>query len=189
MRSLQHKNQKVAVFMDVQNLYYSAKQLFGQKVNYREILRQSVAGRSLIRAIAYAITADMKDEHLFHEALEKIGIEVKAKEIQIFYGGAKKGDWDIGLAMDAVRLSNKVDTIVIVSGDGDFKDLVTYLQQHGLRVEILAFGRTASGLLKKEADLFVDLEKDKKRYLLSGSIIRKREPEGEPNAEPDQGQL
>ena len=165
MKSLQHKDQRVAVFLDVQNLYYSAKHLFSAKVNYREILRSAVAGRCLIRAIAYAITADMKDEHLFHEALEKIGIEVKAKEVQVFYGGAKKGDWDIGIAMDAVRIEPKVDTVVLVSGDGDFKDLLSYLKGHGCRVEVMAFGQTTSRFLKEDADDFFDLSKHPKFLL------------------------
>ena len=125
---MKHKEQRVLVLFDVQNLYYSGKQLYNSKVNFSEILRTAVAGRRLCRAIAYVIKTDIQEEKIFHEALEKIGIEVKAKDIQIFAGGAKKGDWDIGIAMDAVRLSPKVDTVVLVSGDGDFKDLLLYLK-------------------------------------------------------------
>ena len=166
MNSLQHSNQKVAVLIDVQNMYYSAKQLYHTKVNFREILKEAVAGRKLLRAIAYVIKTDIKEEKVFHDALENIGIEVKSKDIQIFYGGAKKGDWDIGIAMDAVRLGSKADTVVLVSGDGDFKELLVYLKTHGCRGEVIAFSKTASSMLKEEADLFTDLGSNPVRYLL-----------------------
>lgn len=160
-----HKEQRVLVLFDVQNLYYSAKQLYSTKVNFREILRQAVEGRKLVRAIAYVIKTEIKEEATFHDALENIGIEVKAKDIQIFYGGAKKGDWDIGIAMDAVRIAPKVDTVVLVSGDGDFKDLLSYLKGHGCRVEVMAFGPTTSRFLKDDADDFFDLSRNPKFLL------------------------
>jgi len=170
MEPVQHKEQKVLVLFDVQNLYYSAKQLYQAKVNFKEILNAAVAGRKLVRAIAYVIKTDIKEEVHFHDALENIGIEVKAKDITIFYGGAKKGDWDIGIAMDAIRLSSKVDTVVLISGDGDFKELLSYLQAHGCRAEVMAFGKTCSSKLKEEADLFTNLEDHKNKYLLHNKI-------------------
>jgi uncharacterized LabA/DUF88 family protein len=177
MKALQHKDQRVLVLFDVQNLYYSAKQLYGTKVNFKEILNTAVAGRKLVRAIAYVIKTDIKEESQFHDALENIGIEVKAKDITIFYGGAKKGDWDIGIAMDAIRLSNKVDTVVLVSGDGDFNDLLSYLQAHGCRAEVLSFGKTCSSKLKDVADLFTSI--DDRRYLLQKRINIKVYPKRE----------
>lgn len=179
MKPVQHKEQKILVLFDVQNLYYSAKQLYHSKVNFKEILNAAVAGRKLVRAIAYVIKTEIKEEAHFHEALEKVGIEVKAKDIQVFYGGAKKGDWDIGIAMDAVRLSSKVDTVVLVSGDGDFKELLSYLKAHGCRTEVVAFGKTSSSRLKEEADLFTNLEEDKKKYLLQKRITVKVHPKHE----------
>ncbi|MBW2992825.1 NYN domain-containing protein [Candidatus Woesearchaeota archaeon] len=176
MKPVQHKEQKVLVLFDVQNMYYSAKQLYQSKVNFKEILNTAVAGRKLARAIAYVIKTDIKEESHFHEALENIGIEVKAKDLQTFYGGAKKGDWDIGIAMDAVRLSSKVDTVVLVSGDGDFKELLLYLKAHGCRTEVVAFGKTTSSLLKTEADLFTNLEENKHKYLLKRRITVKVYP-------------
>ena len=112
------KDQRVGVFVDVQNMYYSAKNLYNAKVNFAQILKAAVGNRSIIRAIAYVIKADVKEEQNFFDALEKIGFEVKAKDLQVFAGGAKKGDWDIGLAMDTIELAPKLDTIIIVSGDG-----------------------------------------------------------------------
>lgn len=169
---MKHNEQRVLVLFDVQNMYYSAKHLYNTKVNFKEILKTAVAGRKLIRAIAYAIKTEIKEESVFHDALEKIGIEVKTKDLQVFYGGAKKGDWDIGIAMDAVRLSPKVDAVVIVSGDGDFKDLVNYLKSHGCRAEAIAFGETSSKHLKDVVDDFTDLSRDKRRYLIRGNASR-----------------
>lgn len=163
---LKHKEQRVLVLFDVQNMYYSAKQLYDQKVSFKEILKEAVGNRKLIRSIAYVIKADMKDENLFHDALNNVGIEVKAKNLQIFTGGGKKGDWDIGIAMDAVRMVSKVDCVVLVSGDGDFKDLLAYLKSHGCRTEVIAFSKTASKQIKEEADEFFDLSVNLKRFLL-----------------------
>ena len=163
---MKHKEQRVLVLFDVQNLYYSAKHIYNSKVDFKAILQKAVSGRKLIRAIAYAITTENKEETVFHEALENIGIEVKAKDIQIFHGGAKKGDWDIGIAMDAVRIAPKVDTVVLVSGDGDFKDLLSYLKSHGCRTEVIAFSSTASKFIKDEADDFFDMEKNPDPFLI-----------------------
>jgi uncharacterized LabA/DUF88 family protein len=167
MISMKHKDQRVLVLFDVQNMYYSAKHIYNTKVNFKEILNEAVAGRKLVRAIAYVIKTEIKDEANFHEALNKIGIEVKAKDLQIFIGGAKKGDWDIGIAMDAVRLQPKIDTIVLVSGDGDFKDLLAYMKSHGCRTEVIAVGKTASKHIKEEADEFFDLESNPRRFLIN----------------------
>ena len=160
-----HKDQRIGVFIDVQNMYYSARQLYKGKVNFNVVLKQAIAGRKLIRAIAYVIKADVKDEDTFYDALSEIGFEVKSKDLQVFYGGAKKGDWDVGIAMDVMRLAPKLDTIVLVSGDGDFSDLLEHAKSLGCRVEVVAFGKTTSHKLKEVADFFTDLDKDSK-YLL-----------------------
>ena len=86
-----NREQRVGVFVDVQNLYYSAKNLYKAKVNFASVLRDAVSGRKLVRAFAYAIKADIKEEKGFHVALEKIGYEVKTKDLQTFPGGAKNG--------------------------------------------------------------------------------------------------
>jgi len=160
-----YKEQRIGVFIDVQNMYYSAKQLYKGKVNFNVVLKEAIAGRQLIRAIAYVIKADVKDEETFYDALTEMGFEVRSKDLQVFYGGAKKGDWDIGIAMDVMRLAPKLDTIVLVSGDGDFSDLLEHTKSLGCRVEVVAFGKTTSHKLKDVADFFTDLDKDNK-YLL-----------------------
>jgi len=160
-----YKDQRIGVFIDVQNMYYSAKQLYKGKVNFNVVLKEAIAGRQLIRAIAYVIKADVKDEETFYDALIEMGFEVRTKDLQVFYGGAKKGDWDVGIAMDVMRLAPKLDTIVLVSGDGDFSDLLEHTKSLGCRVEVVAFGRTTSHKLLEVADFFTDLDKNTK-YLL-----------------------
>ncbi len=166
MAIIKHKDQRVGVLIDVQNMYHSAKNLYQARVNFREILKTSVAGRKLIRAIAYVVTTETGEEKAFLDALGKSGIEVKSKELQIFPGGMKKADWDIGLAVDAFELSKKLDSIVLVTGDGDFIPLVEHLKTQGQQVEIIAFGRSASSKLKELADDFIDLGKSPNKYLI-----------------------
>ncbi|HLD07067.1 MAG TPA: NYN domain-containing protein [Candidatus Nanoarchaeia archaeon] len=162
-----NKEQRVGVFVDVQNMYYSARNIYNAKVNFANILKEAVVGRKLIRAIAYVIKADIGEEQTFFEALKHIGYEVKAKDLQVFIGGAKKGDWDIGIAMDAIELAHKLDVICLVSGDGDYVPLVQHLQRAlGCRVEVLAFGKSAAGKLKEAADDFVDFDEQAPRYLI-----------------------
>ena len=89
------------------------------------------------------------------------------RDLQEFYGGQKKADWDVGIVIDAIRLAPSVDALVIVSGDGDFIALVEYLKNQGKRVEVIAFGRSASSRLRDIADEFIDLDKDQKKFLLT----------------------
>lgn len=158
MAVIKHSDQRVAVFIDTQNLYHSAKNLYNAKVNFGKVLSEALGARKLIRAIAYVITTEAGDETQFFEALTKIGIETKTKDLQIFYGGAKKADWDVGLAVDAIRLAPKVDTIVLATGDGDFAPLVTFLKEHfGVQVEVISFGRSSSSKLKEVTEDFIDM--------------------------------
>jgi uncharacterized LabA/DUF88 family protein len=165
-----NKYQRVGVFVDVQNMFYSAKHLFSAKLNYTALMKEAVAGRQLIRAIAYVIKSDIEEQHTFFDALSKIGFEVKSKDLQVFVGGAKKGDWDVGIAMDIMRLAAKLDVIVLVSGDGDFKDLVEHAQSLGCRTEVIAFGRTSSAKLKEVVDSFIDLDKNPRKYLIQARV-------------------
>ena len=166
MTNLRHKNQRVAVFIDAQNMYHSARSLFGGRVNFKMVLQTAVGGRQLIRAFSYVIRTKTGEEKAFLEALEKAGIELRLKDLQEFYGGAKKADWDVGLTVDAIRTAEIVDTIIIASGDGDFIPLVEYLKNQGRRVEVMAFGKSTSGKLKEICDDFVDLGEEPGKYIL-----------------------
>lgn len=167
MTVIKHREQRVAVLIDVQNMYHSARNLYGKRVNFKEVLKAALAGRKLIRAIGYVIKTETGEETAFFEALTKIGIEPKFKDLQIFAGGMKKADWDVGLTVDAVKVAPRVDTIVLITGDGDFVPLVEYLKDgpFGNQVEVMAFGRSASGKLKEKADEFIDLG-DSQKFLI-----------------------
>lgn len=165
MTDIKYPAQRVAILIDVQNLYYSAKNLYGARVNFREILKSGVSERNLIRAFAYVVKTKTGEEKPFFYALANLGIETRVRELQEYYGGLKKADWDVGITVDAIRIAPSVDTIVLVSGDGDFLQLVEYLRNQGKRVEVMAFGSTTATKVKKAADEFIDLEKQPERYL------------------------
>ncbi len=168
MSVIKHKAQRVGVFIDTQNLYHSAKNLYKAKVNFGAVLKEVVEDRILVRALAYVVTTESGEEQGFFEALAKVGIEAKTKDLQIFFGGAKKADWDVGLAIDAVTMSPKLDTIIIASGDGDFIPLVEYLKiKEGCQVEVVSFGKSTSGRLREACDHFTDLDENPKKYLIS----------------------
>lgn len=163
---IKHPNQRVGIFIDVQNMYYSARNLFGAKVNFGEVVRQGVGDRQLIRAIAYVVKTKTGEERPFFEALYHQGIETKEKEIQEFFGGAKKADWDVGMAVDAIRISGNLDVVVIVSGDGDFVPLVEYLRNQGRQVEVMSFRETSSTKLVEAVDVYTDLSGDHDAFLI-----------------------
>lgn len=167
MSVIKHKEQRVGVFIDTSNLYHSAKNLYKRKVNFGAVLKDAVAGRKLVRAIAYVITSEGGDEKNFFDALTKLGIETRTKDLQVFAGGAKKGDWDVGLAVDAMKMAPKLDALILVAGDGDFVPLVEYLQStSGIQVEVVSFGKSASMKLKEQADDFLDLSNNYRKYLI-----------------------
>ena len=161
-----HEEQRVGIFVDVQNLYYSARNIYNSRVNFSALIKESVGSRKLIRAIAYVIRAQMPEEQTFFDALSKAVYEVKAKDLQVFFGGIKKGDWDVGITMDMIRMMNKLDSIVLASGDGDYVPLVEYLKNFGVRVEIIAFGKSSSSKLIDVADDFIDMDVNSKRFLI-----------------------
>ena len=166
MPVIKHKEQRVGVLIDVQNLYHSAKHLYGARVNFKEVLKTAVRDRKLIRAIAYVIRTETEEEKAFFDALSRMGIEMRVKDLQVFPGGMKKGDWDVGLAIDAVRLAGQLDAIVLVAGDGDYVPLVEYLKYtRGLQVEVMAFKRSCSTKLREAADDFTDIGEDQRRHL------------------------
>lgn len=166
MQAVKHKDQRVGVFVDASNMYFSARHLYKSNVDFTSILDASVAKRKLVRAFAYVIEGDVKGEKEFFQAITDIGYEVRSKPLQVFQGGAKKGDWDVGLSIDVVRSLPLLDVVVLISGDGDYVDLLDYCRGHGRRTEVLAFKQTASNKLIEVADEFIDLSANKRRFLV-----------------------
>ncbi len=163
---IKQSGQRMVVLIDVQNLYHSAKHLYNAKVNFKQVLGTAVGSRTLVRSFGYVVRTKTGEEKAFFDALTNLGIEIRIKDLQEYYGGLKKGDWDVGMVIDAVQLASSVDVITLVTGDGDFIPLVKHLQARGKKVEVMAFERSASSKLKEEVDEFINLEKNPKRYLL-----------------------
>ena len=159
------KNQRVAVFVDIQNLYYSARDAFNRKVDFEKVLYTVLDERVLVRAIAYLVKLHGVDQKGFINTLKHIGYQVREKEPKVFkrldengnLWTTVKADWDMGIAMDAISLAEKIDVAILASGDGDFVELVRYLHTKGVKVEIAAFKQTAAKELIEIADEFIDL--------------------------------
>jgi uncharacterized LabA/DUF88 family protein len=175
----QRPDQRVAVFIDTQNMYHSAKNIFNRKVSFSNLVEAAVGPRILVRAIAYVAKSKDNAEAAFFDALQQQGIELKIKDVQEFSSGAKKADWDVGMAVDAIAISPKVDVVVLVTGDGDFVPLVEYLKGHGVICEVAAFKESTNATLRTVADSFLDLSGEPDRYLIGdGRPGMKRKPEG-----------
>jgi uncharacterized LabA/DUF88 family protein len=176
-----YENQRVGIFIDVQNLYHSAKNLYRGRVNYSELIKHLLAGRQLIRAMAYVVKSEgiieplhpaqaketkrdgapngLSSEAAFFEALENAGLELRLKDIQVWADGSKKADWDVGMAVDAIRMAEFLDVVILVTGDGDFIPLVDYLKWgRGRMVEVAGFRRSTSAKLQEAADKFINIE-------------------------------
>lgn len=186
---MKNKDQRVGIFIDIQNLYHSAKNLYNARVNYKELLKSLVGGRKLIRAIAYVVRADMENipgassgEASFFDALKRTGIELRVKDIQVFSSGMKKADWDVGMAVDAIRMVDFLDVVILVTGDGDFVPLIEYLRWgKGREVEIAAFSRSANGKIKEVGDEFIAIEDVQRSLIRIGGGRRSDKKEGAVN--------
>ncbi len=166
MAIIKHKSQRVGVFIDTQNLYHSAKNLYKSRVNFGAVVKEALAGRNLIRAVAYVVTTESGEESAFFDALTKMGIETRTKDLQVFSGGAKKADWDVGMAVEAIAMAEKLDSVVLATGDGDFVPLVEYLKNHGVQVEVISFAKSSSARLREAADDFIDMSEDPGAFLI-----------------------
>ena len=169
--------------MDVQNLYYSARNLYQSRVNFEKILARAAGERRVIRAIAYVVSTEGSEDNKFFDVLQHIGFEIQQKELQTYWGGKTKADWDVGMTIDAVKMADKLDVVVLITGDGDFVPLVQYLQFKGVMVEVMAFGRSTSSKLIEVADAFTDIDAIASEILMSRPTFereRSNSDEGEP---------
>jgi len=176
---ISHPDQRVGVFIDTQNMYYSARNVFGRKVNFGNILKEAVGDRKLIRAVAYVVRTKSEEEKPFFDALKNLGLETREKELMQYESGQKKADWDVGLTVDIVRMLDMLDVIVLVSGDGDFVPLLEYVKNRGRIVEVMSLRETTSGKLMEAADKYINLSEEDKKFLI-GPVRRgpMRPPKG-----------
>ncbi len=160
------KAQRVGVFVDVQNVFYSAKYQHRAKVDFAKLLNICLQNRQLIRAIAYVVQTPDIDQKNFLNILTNIGYEIKSKDLKVRPDGTAKGDWDMGIAIDMIAMADRLDVAVLVSGDGDFCDLVHMIKAKGVVAEVASFPSNTAEELKKAATLYTPLEKS---VLIHGS--------------------
>lgn len=178
-------HRRIGVFIDVQNMYYSARNLFNRKVNFAAIVEHAVGDADLVRAIAYTISTKTGDESPFFEALRKNGIEVASKELLEYNSGVKKGDWDVGITIDIVRMLDMLDVVVLVSGDGDYTPLVDYVRSRGRIMHVMSFRESTSTMLVNAADTYTNLSDDQSLFLIGE---RERPvPSNRPTSRPPRG--
>lgn len=152
--------QRVAVLVDTANMYHSAKSLFGGRLDYRRLLEFTVRGRTLVRAIAFVVRTEEVDITPFLDALGAVGYETRVKLLKRRTDGSTRGDWDVGIALTAAALADRVDVISLVSGDGDFVELIDYLAPRGVRTEVFAFDDSVSSELRSRAHAYHTLDRD-----------------------------
>lgn len=159
-------SRRVGVFIDVQNMYYSARNLFSQKVDFANIAKVAVGEADLIRSLAYTISTEGGQEQGFFKALESAGFELKTKDLLDYGHGNKKGDWDVGITVDVIRMLDMLDVVVLVSGDGDFVPLVEYVQSRGRIAHVASFRESTSGALVEACDVYTNLSDDPETFLI-----------------------
>jgi uncharacterized LabA/DUF88 family protein len=154
---MNYLTQRVAILIDEVNIYLTARELFGAvKVDFQTMLQQ-FNPREIVRVIVYCIETPENNVAAFQHNVQRLGLEVKSKPVKVFRNGKRKGDWDIGIALDAVRLASKVDVITLVTGDGDFEELVHYLKHEGVKVDLMAFQEQVSRELLRSVDEFIPI--------------------------------
>lgn len=158
-----HQNQRVGLFVDTQNLYHSARDYYGQNVNFESLLRYAVGGRHLVRATAYVVEREGDTSAWpFIYKLSTIGFKVRRMNLTLKETTEQgkpifEGNWDMGIAADMVRLMQTLDTVVLGSGDGDFVDIIEVMMERGTRVEVVSFKETTSQKLIDCVDRFIHL--------------------------------
>lgn len=152
---------KVALFVDVQNVYYTTKQAFGRNFDYNKFWSVATSNRFVINAVAYAIDRGDKKQQEFQNILRAIGFEVKLKPFIQRSDGSAKGDWDVGITIDALKHAESTDVVILVSGDGDFDLLVDELRLgKGKEVEVFGVPELTSASLINAASKFVPIDNE-----------------------------
>lgn len=151
--------EKLAILVDVQNVYYTTRQAFGRHFDYNAFWARFAAGREVVVANAYAVERGDRRQRQFQAILRGIGFTVKLKPYIQRRDGSTKGDWDVGIALDAMEAAPLVDRVVLVSGDGDFDLLVERMRErHGVVVEVVGVERLTADSLIRAASHFVPIE-------------------------------
>lgn len=152
---------KVAIFVDIQNVYYTVREAYGRNFDYNKFWAQATANRDVVKAFCYAIDRGDQKQREFQNILRAIGFDVKLKPFIQRSDGSAKGDWDVGIALDAMEYAEQADVIVLVSGDGDFDILVNKIRvKHGKKVEVYGVPQLTAASLMSEASEFIAINKE-----------------------------
>lgn len=150
---------RVVVLVDVQNVYYTARKVFGRNFDYNAFWQKVGSNRTIVRAVAYAVDRGDQKQREFQNILRAIGFEVKLKPFIQRADGSAKGDWDVGITLDAIELAKEADVLVLVTGDGDFAILVDTLRaDFGVEVEVYGVERLTSRSLIMAASRYVPID-------------------------------
>ncbi|OUS39721.1 nuclease [Oleispira antarctica] len=154
---------KIAIFVDVQNIYYTTRDAYGRPFNYRSLWKKIAQQGEIVAATAYAINKGDDQQIKFQDALKHIGFEVKLKPYIQRRDGSAKGDWDVGITIDIMETaaSGEVDTIILLSGDGDFDLLLKKVNQaYGVTTEVYGVPKLTAGSLVEAACHFYPINHD-----------------------------
>jgi len=150
---------KIALFADVQNIYYTTREAYGRQFNYRELWRRVGAQGEIISATAYAIQRHDDKQIKFQDVLKHLGFEVKLKPYIQRSDGSAKGDWDVGIAIDVMDAAAEVDTVILLSGDGDFDLLLEKVRtKYAVRAEVYGVPSLTANSLINAANIFHPIE-------------------------------
>ncbi|MCE9683180.1 LabA-like NYN domain-containing protein [Halomonas alkalisoli] len=151
--------ERVAIFVDVQNVYYTTRQAFGRHFDYHAFWARFAAGRDVVVANAYAVERGDPRQRQFQNILRGIGFSVKLKPYIQRSDGSAKGDWDVGIALDAMEAAPAVERLVLVSGDGDFDLLVERIRQRcDIPVDVVGVERLTADSLIRAASDFIPID-------------------------------
>ena len=153
--------QRVAIFVDVQNIYYTTRQGFNRNFNYNAFWAQTTSGREIVAATAYAIDKGDEKQRQFQNILRVIGFEVKLKPFIQRNDGSAKGDWDVGITLDVMEYAPQSDVVVLASGDGDFDLLLHKIRiDYGVLAEVYGVRQLTAQSLINSATTFIAITDD-----------------------------
>ena len=152
---------KIAIFVDVQNIYYTTRQAYGRQFNYRKLWQRLSAEGEIVSAIAYATHRGDDGQVKFQDALKHIGFKVKLKPFIQRSDGSAKGDWDVGITIDVMQIAKDVDTVVLLSGDGDFDLLLDRIRQdYAVNAEVYGVPSLTANSLIQAASIYYPIDQD-----------------------------
>ncbi len=152
---------KIAIFVDVQNIYYTTRQAYSRQFDYRKLMKRIRTEGEIVSATAYAIHRNDEKQLKFQNALKQMGFTVKLKPYIQRSDGSAKGDWDVGIAIDVLEAAKDVDTVVLLSGDGDFDLLLQKIKKdYAISTEVYGVPALTANSLIEVANIYHRIDED-----------------------------